>query len=67
MEDYSEEDEAYINAKNFLEMGHDKLADFFYQIMVAESKNETRNSAIRFAGTDFIKTIIEKRLIKWGY
>lgn len=65
--DYSEEDEEYKSAKEFLGMGHDEMKEFFYNEVMGCCKSGTNASHARFAGGDFLRERIERRLVKWGY
>ena len=65
--DYSEEEEEYERAKAFLGMGHDKMKEFFYNEVMLACKSGTYASHARFAGGDFLRERIERRMVKWGY
>lgn len=67
LSDFDEDDEEYVEAKNFLEMGHDKLKDFIYNEVMKECKAGSNASHARFAGKDFLMERIEARLLKWNY
>ena len=62
MEDYKPGSEEYENAKKFLEQGHDELAKYFYNRVMSCCQEHAK-----FAGSDFLKERIERRLNKWGY
>ncbi len=61
------ESEEYQAAYRFLNQGHDKLAEFFYSHIMSDCKVGTNATHLRFAGSQFLKERIEKRLIKFGY
>lgn len=66
MMDYPEDDEEYQTAKAFLSRPHDELIEFIYNdVMAGADKGMARH--LRFAGTEWIKERISKRLTKWGY
>lgn len=65
--DFSEEDEEYQDAYNFLHQGHEQLAQFFYDLVMGHCKAGSNAEHARFAGSAFLKERIEKRLTKWGY
>lgn len=67
MEDYSPETEEYKVAEKFLTMGHEKMAAFFYDYVMSMCKKGTNATAARFAGGEFLRERIERRLVKWGY
>ena len=56
----------YKEAKIFLSKGHDELVSYFYnEVMSCTAGSYYRHA--RFAGGDFLKERIDKRLKKWGY
>lgn len=65
--DFSEDEEEYQDAYEFLHQGHDQLAEFFYDMVMASCKAGSNAEHARFAGSAFLKERIEKRLTKWGY
>jgi hypothetical protein len=67
MEDYAPETEEYKDAEAFLNQGHDKLAAYFYAHVMNRCKSGSYASHARFAGSEFLKERIERRLQKWGY
>ena len=64
MADYPEDSDEYWEAKEFLDMGHDALKQYFFNALTA--RRETQK-ALKFAGNDFLMERIERRLRKWGY
>lgn len=64
--DYCEEDEEYQTAQNFLNQPHDELVEIIYNDVMAGADKGTAKH-MRFAGTEWIKERISKRLAKWGY
>lgn len=67
LEDYEEFTDEYKEAYEYLNMGHDKMKDFFYHIIMCNCKKGTYAEHARFAGGQFLMDIIERRLIKWCY
>ena len=67
IQDYTSDTEEYKNAEEFLNLGHDKLADYFYAEVMNRCKSDSYLSHARFAGSAFLKERIERRLMKWGY
>lgn len=66
MNDNDEDTDEYKEAKEALSMGHDELVEWIYhEVMRYADKGTARH--MRFAGTEFIKERISKRLKKWGY
>ena len=47
-------------------MGHDNLVNELYDYVMANAIKGTAKH-LRFAGANFIKERISKRLTKWGY
>ena len=64
MQDCPEDSGEYQEAKAFLEMGHEAMKEFFYQMLLAERDMQKE---LRFAGNAFLLERIERRLTKWGY
>lgn len=64
--DYPEDDEEYKTAKAFLSQSHEDLIEIIYNDVMASSDSGMRKH-LRFAGTEFIKERISKKLTKWGY
>jgi len=64
--DFTEEEDEYKEAKEFLSQPHDELVEFMYDEVMSYADTGT-NRHLKFAGTDFIKNTISKRLTKWGY
>ena len=52
-------------AKAFLSQGHDKLAAYFYKEVMRRSAHDSYYRHARFAGSDFLKEKIDKRLKLW--
>lgn len=67
LSDYEDGTEEYQEAKKFLEMGHDKMKQFFYDYVMNQSKVGSNASHARFAGKEFLLERIETRLNKWNY
>ena len=66
LEDCPEDSEEYKNAKEYLSQGHDALLkDVYDEVMAMADKGTAKH--LRFAGADFIKERISRRLTKWGY
>lgn len=65
MLDYAEDSEEWKAAANAL-AHHDALAEMIYEA-VMDQPNASTKRALRFAGTEFIKERIERRLQKDGY
>lgn len=65
--DFSEDEEEYQNAYNFLHQGHENLANFFYDLVMGHCKAGSNAEHARFAGSQFLRDRIEVRLNKWGY
>ena len=55
----------YKQAKAFLSQGHDKLAAYLYNEVMSCCHGSSFYSDALFAGGDFLKKIIEKRLKQW--
>lgn len=72
LEDSEEGSEDYEAAKKALSMPHDKLVNYMldcvmYHIESDIKKGYANAGHAKFAGKDFIKERIERRLTKWGY
>ena len=67
LEDYKPDTEEYQAADAFLSQGHDELAAYFYDEVMSRCQAGSDASCARFAGGDFLKERIDKRLKKWGY
>lgn len=66
LEDEPEDSEEYKAAKEYLSQGHDELVKIVYdEVMDMADKGTAKH--LRFAGADFIKERISRRLTKWGY
>ena len=66
LQDYPEGSEEYEAAKEYLGRGHDALLkDVYDEVMAMADKGTAKH--LRFAGADFIKERISRRLTKWGY
>ena len=65
--DYPEDSDDYKIAKDFLSQSHEQLADYFYNIVMSDCKKGSSAEHARFAGSQFLKDRIERRLTKWGY
>ena len=65
--DYPEDSEEYKHAYKFLHQGHESLADYFYQMIMADCAKGSNAEHARFAGSAFLRERIERRLTKWGY
>lgn len=66
LQDYEEEDEEYKEAEEFLNLPHDELVEIIYNDVMAGADKGTAKH-LRFAGAEWIKERISKRLTKWGY
>ncbi len=66
MEDNQKGTEEYETAKNFLKQGKTELRDYFYQMIMRRVEKDAQTE-LKFAGSDFLKKIIDNRLTKWGY
>lgn len=62
--DFSEDEEEYQNAYNFLHQGHENLANFFYDLVMRHCKAGSNAEHARFAGSQFLRDRIEVRLNK---
>lgn len=67
LQDYEDDTEEYKMAKQFLEMGHNQMKQFFYDYVMRQCKNGEHNEHAKFAGKEFLLERIETRLTKWGY
>lgn len=67
LEDYALDTEEYKEAEAFLTQGHDELAAYFYDEVMSRCKAGGYSSHARFAGGDFLRARIDKRLKKWDY
>jgi hypothetical protein len=67
LQDYEENSEDYKEAEDFLNQTHEQLADYFYNMVMQDCKKGTNAEHARFAGADFLKERIDRRLTKWGY
>ena len=56
----------YKKAKAFLSQGHDELVTYFYNKVMSCTAGGYYSNA-RFAGGDFLKEKIDKRLKQYGY
>ena len=66
LQDYPEGSEEYEAAKEYLSQGHDALLkDVYDEVMAMADKGTAKH--LRFAGAEFIKERISRRLTKWGY
>lgn len=65
--DFSEDDEEYKSAYAYLHQGHESLVENIYDLVMSECEKGSAKSHSRFAGSDFLREIIETRLKKWGY
>lgn len=66
LEDAEDGSEEKKEAEAFLNMGHEALVDrIYFEVMQSADKGTAKHA--RFAGTEFIKERISKRLEKWGY
>ena len=65
--DYSEDSEDYKEAKDFLSQSHEELAKYFYNMVMNDCKKGSNAEHARFAGSQFLKDRIDRRLTKWGY
>ena len=54
------------DAKVFLSQGHDELAAYFYNAVMSRCRAGGYYSDARFAGSDFLKKSIDKRLKQYG-
>lgn len=64
--DYAEDEPEYKEAKEFLATPHDEMVDFMYDEVMSYADKGT-NRHLKFAGAEFIKKAISKRLTAWGY
>lgn len=65
MMDFAEDDEEYIEAKEFLSHPHEELINFFYdELMRSTTKVQTE---ARFCGKEWITERISNDLKKMGY
>ena len=72
IQDNSPDSEAYRNAQAFLSKPHDELVNQFYTWVMASIEADAKKGIVsakhaKFAGADFIKERIDRRLKKWGY
>lgn len=67
LEDYDSSSQECKEAEAFLSQGHDELAAYFYDEVMSRCKAGSYSSAARFAGGDFLRERIDKRLKKWNY
>ena len=67
LQDYPKDSEEYKMAYEVLHMGHEKLVEMIYRLVQVYAKNNAIERHINFAGKDFIKERISKRLEKYGY
>lgn len=72
IQDNAPESEAYMNAQSFLSKPHDELVNQFYTWVMASIEADAKKGIVsakhaKFAGADFIKERIDRRLKKWGY
>lgn len=66
MMDWEEGTEEYNDAYELLHSGHENLVDFIYcETMALADTGMAKH--MRFAGKDWIRERISKRLTKWGY
>lgn len=66
MMDYEEGSEEYEEAKAYLQQPRENLIDDLYTRVMMEADYKMEKH-IRFAGTEFIKERISRRLARWGY
>lgn len=66
MMDNFEDSEEYKEAKEILGRGHQALEDDIYSMVMADSDKGSLKH-LRFAGENFIRERISRRLTKWGY
>ena len=64
LEDNKPDTAEYKVADAFLSQGHDELAAYFYNEVMNRCQAGSDASCARFAGGDFLKERIEKRLNK---
>lgn len=65
--DYHKDSEEYKEAESFLKQSHEQLAKYFYDMVMSDCRQGSNAEHARFAGSQFLKDIIERRLTKWGY
>lgn len=64
--DYPDDSEEYQNAWHDLHVGHETLVEWVYRDVMAQADKGTAKH-LRFAGEQFIRERIDRRLTKWGY
>lgn len=57
----------YEEAKAFLESGREALTKAVYDEVMERCKVGTNATHARFAGSEFLRERIDRRLAKWGY
>jgi hypothetical protein len=67
MMDFRPETKEYKEAEEFLNQGHEALAKVIYDEVMDMCKRGANASHARFAGSEFLKERIDRRLTKLGY
>lgn len=66
--DFPSDCEEYQSAKEMLNQSKSELVDYLYTEVMAETEaNGDWRKHMRFAGTEFVRTYLDKLLTKWGY
>lgn len=65
--DYATDTEEYKKAESFLKQPHEDMAKYFYDMVMSDCRQGSNAEHARFAGSQFLKDRIERRLTKWGY
>lgn len=65
--DFEEGSEEWKEADKFLSIKHDDMIELLYEMVIKESQYRGKSKHINFAGTDWIKSRLSKKLIYWGY
>lgn len=65
--DCEESSQEYQQAENYLKQSTEELVETIYTDVIDIAELRGGSKHIKFAGTDFIKERITRRLKKWGY